>query len=392
MSPPAEPPGASSSGASAPDARPPGTAEARAPTPLGLLGPPAGRLALALAVGAAGGWTFDRLGLPLPWMLGAVCFSLAAALAGAPMAVPNGFRNGMLLVLGVLIGSGFTPDILAHVHQWAVSISLVLVYTVALTFGGAWFFRHAGGYSRLDAFFAGLPGGLAAVVFIGAEVGADLRRLSIVHSVRIVLVCFTIPFWIRLAEGVGVGAVQRSLTAWMPPGDALLLAACGIVGYFLARRLRLAAPFLLGPLILSGAVHLAGLTAAKPPGLLIVAAQVVVGSAIGCRFVGVALRRVLGTVGLGLASAALMVATAFAAAWGVHALTGLPYNAVLLALAPGGLPEMTLIALSLHIDLALVVSHHLVRVLFINIGVPLLYRLLFGRGGAAAPPPAPPDD
>jgi hypothetical protein len=78
-----------------------------------------------------------------------------------------------------------------------------------------------------------------------------------------------------------------------------------------------------------------------------------------------------------------MVASAFAMAWLLHRITGLPYNAVLLALAPGGLPEMTLIALSLHIDLALVVSHHLVRVLFINLAVPVLYRLLYGPAAAA---------
>jgi hypothetical protein len=359
------------------------------PTPARLVARLLGRLAMALALGGAGGWVFARLDFPLPWMLGAVCFTLVSALAGAPLEVPNGLRNGMLLILGVLIGSGFTPDILAHVHRWALSIALVLAYTVALAFGGAWFFRRLAGYGRTDAFFAGLPGGLAAVIFIGAEVGADLRRLSIIHSVRIVAVCFVIPFWIRFAEGVSAGAARRTGGLAMGLPDALLLTGCALVGYYTARRLKLAAPFLLGPLFLSAAAHLSGLTAAKPPGDLVIAAQVVVGSAIGCRFVGLALRRVLGTMGLGMASAALMVASAFAMAWAVHRLTGLPYNAVLLALAPGGLPEMTLIALSLHIDLALVVSHHLVRVLFINVGVPLLFRLLYGDPTPDAPTAAP---
>jgi hypothetical protein len=346
-----------------------------------VIGPPTFRLALALLLGTTGGAAFAWLGLPLPWMLGAVCVTLVAALSGAPLAVPNGVRNAMLLVLGVLIGGGFTPDILEHAHRWVVSISLTLVYTVLLTFAGAWFFRHLAGYGRTDAFFAGLPGGLAAVIFIGAEVGADLRRLSIIHSIRIVAVCFAIPVWIRFMDGAGAAVLSRAAAAPMSAVDALLLAASGVVGYLLARGARLAAPFLLGPLFLSAAVHLSGLTAAQPPGMLVVAAQVVVGSAIGCRFVGIALRRVLNTVGLGLVSAVLMVGSAFAAAWLLHRLTGLPYNAVLLAVAPGGLPEMTLIALSLHIDLALVVSHHLVRVLFINVGVPVLYRLFVARGG-----------
>lgn len=348
---------------------------------------PAGRLLLALALGTAGGSAFAWLGLPLPWMLGAVFATLPVALAGAPVDVPNGFRNTMLIVLGVLIGSGFSADIVQHLHRWAVSIALVLVYTMLLTVAGMAFFRRVAGYGRTDAFFAGLPGGLAAVIFIGAEVGADLRVLSVIHSVRIVVVCFAIPFWIRFTEGLGAaaGALRRAGGS-VGLADALLLVACGVVGYLLARRLRLAAPFLLGPLFLSAAVHLAGLTAAKPPGLLVVAAQVVVGSAIGCRFVGVSLRRVMGTLGLGLANAAIMVLTAFGAAWVVHRVTGLDYDAVLLALAPGGLPEMTLIALSLHIDLAMVVTHHLVRVLFINVGVPFLYRAFIAPAPETPPP------
>lgn len=363
-----------------PGTSPPGAAAApREVTPLQVLGRQAGRLALALALGTGGGWVFSALNLPLPWMLGAVCATLLASLAGVPLVLPNAFRNGMLLVLGVLVGSGFTPDVLAHAHRWAVSISLVLVYTMALTAAGAWFFRRLAGYSPVDAFFSGLPGGLAAVIFIGAEVGADLRKLSIVHSVRIVVVCFTIPFWIRFSEGLGAATAVRRFAGSVGVTDALLLIACAIGGYFLAKRLRLAAPYLLGPLIVSAALHLTGVTEARPPGLVVVAAQVVVGAAIGCRFVGISVRRVLGTLGLGLASAFLMVGSAFAMAWVVHWITALPYNAVLLALAPGGLPEMTLIALSLHIELALVVSHHLVRVLFINVGVPVLYRLIYGR-------------
>ncbi len=347
----------------------------------------AGRLALALALGSTGGWLFARLNLPLPWMLCAVCFTLVAALGGAPVVVPDAVRNGMLIVLGVLIGSGFSPEVLGQLHRWALSISLVLLYTVLLTFAGAAFFRRLAGFRPVDAFFAGLPGGLAAVVFIGADAGADLRRLSIVHSVRIVAVCFSIPFWVRYSEGLaGIVASRAGTTAAMDWPDALLLTACAGAGLYLARRARLSAPYLLGPMLLSATAHMTGLTAARPPSMLVVAAQVAIGSAIGCRFMGISLRRVLGTLGWGFAAALLMIGSAFAMAWLVHGATGLPYDAVLLALAPGGLPEMTLIALSLHIDLALVVSHHLVRVLFINVAVPVLFRLLYGAKAAAADP------
>jgi len=345
-------------------------------------------LLFALVLGAGGGMVFVWVGMPLPWMLGAVLATMIAAFSGAPIGVPNVFRNSMLVVLGVLIGSGFTPEILSLLPRWAISITGVLGFTILLVPLSYWFFRRVVGYRKVDAFFAGLPGGLAAVIFIGAEVGADLRKLSVIHSTRIVVVCFVIPVWIRLTDGT-----VRSVTAMprfqggLEGRDALVLVACGLVGYFVAARLRLPAPFMLGPLFFSAAAHMMGWTAAKPPVLLVVAAQVVVGSAIGCRFVGVSVRQVLGSVALGLVIAVVMLIGAFGMAFGLHKLTGLPFNAMLLALAPGGLPEMTLIALSLDIDLALVVSHHLARVLFINLAVPILARIVLRPEDMAGPQP-----
>jgi len=47
-----------------------------------------------------------------------------------------------------------------------------------------------------------------------------------------------------------------------------------------------------------------------------------------------------------------------------------------LAYAPGGLAEMSLIALALHADVAFVSSHHVVRILLIVTLAPLTFRLL----------------
>ena len=45
-------------------------------------------------------------------------------------------------------------------------------------------------------------------------------------------------------------------------------------------------------MLVSAAIHLAGLTAGKPPGVLIAAAQIVVGAALGSRFSGVRVSRI----------------------------------------------------------------------------------------------------
>ena len=72
----------------------------------------------------------------------------------------------------------------------------------------------------------------------------------------------------------------------------LLLDAClayASYGSLAARAIGMPAAFVMGPMILSAAVHLLGWSEARPPAFLIGLAQVVIGSAVGARFSGVAM-------------------------------------------------------------------------------------------------------
>ena len=69
------------------------------------------RFALTLPVAIAGGYAAFRLNLRLAWMLGAMLVVASGSLLGAPFAVPQSLRAVMLPVLGVMLGSSFTPDI-----------------------------------------------------------------------------------------------------------------------------------------------------------------------------------------------------------------------------------------------------------------------------------------
>ncbi len=51
-----------------------------------------------------------------------------------------------------------------------------------------------------------------------------------------------------------------------------------------------------------------------------------------------------------------------------------------LAYSPGGLTEMSLLALAMGQDVAFVTTIHLVRILLVIGGAALLWRLLAGRG------------
>ena len=347
-------------------------------------------LALALGLGAAGGWLFAEIRMPLPWMIGAMCATTIAALGHAPLAMPSSLRSLMIAVVGTMLGSAFTPEVMAGVALWAPSLVALLLYTVAVVAVAAPILARAPGFNAPSAFYAGVPGGFSEMVFMGEQSGGDERRMSLIHSVRILVTVLLIPLWFRLFHGYAPGT-SSGLGALAQLGlfDGAVLVLCAVVGFVAGRRLRLPAAPLLGPMLLSAAAHMAGLTSASPPAEAVNIAQIVLGAGVGTRFVGFEVRKVIGTMARGAAVTALMLALAIGAALGLERLTGLPFTGLILAFAPGGLAEMVLISLALGVDTAFVSVHHIVRMVFLVACAPLLFRLAekhLARMSQAAPP------
>lgn len=338
--------------------------------------PLAGRLSLALLIGAAGGGLFFWLDLPLPWMLGAMLATTLAAFAGAPVALPRPLRNGFVLIIGVMLGSAFTPDMLAAIPGWSAGVALLALYVPLTTILCYVFFRRAGGFGKVDSFFSAAPGGLNEMVIVGESYGGDARRIALVHTVRILIVVFLVPVYFRYFAGGYSQAARPEFGPWsIDARDAAILIAAGVAGWAFGRVVRLPAYHLIGPMAVSALVHLTGMTASKPPFYLVAVAQVVMGSAIGCRFVGVRLSNVGGTLLTGAAATLILLAVTalFTAVFG--SLVPVGRSALTLALAPGGLAEMTLVALALAVDSAFVSCMHLVRITFVIVLAPIAFRL-----------------
>jgi membrane AbrB-like protein len=161
--------------------------------------------------------------------------------------------------------------------------------------------------------------------------------------------------------------------------EAAILAAVAVVGSLAARWIGMPAAFVTGPMILSAAVHLLGWSEARPPAFLIGLAQVVIGSAVGARFSGVALRTILRVLVLSTGSTVVMIGLTMVFALILRNATDTSIQAVILAYAPGGLAEMSLVALAMAIDSAFVASHHVLRIMMIVIAAPLFFRRILGR-------------
>ena len=337
---------------------------------------------LTLALGAAGGWLFAQMRLPLAWMIGAMAVTTVLAIAGVRLHVPHWLRVLMTMVLGVLLGSAFTPALMDQVQRWPLSLAALLLYVALATAACYCWFRRLYGWDRVTAYYASAPGGFNEMVMLGAAAGGDDRRVALVHSSRVLFVVFAIPLWVQFTEDVQRGGSLAGVGLDSVSGfDLAVLCACALGGYAVARLLRLPASRLLGPMLASAAVHVAGITESAPPDVAVGSAQLVIGAAIGARFSGLPWRKVLGIMAASLGATVILLLITAVAALALAPVLGFGLAPVVLAFAPGGLAEMSLIALSLGVEVAFVATHHAVRILIIVTAAPLAFGWLERRSG-----------
>jgi membrane AbrB-like protein len=342
---------------------------------------PYGRFALALLLGGAGGWLFVQARLPLPWMLGSMVFCTIAALLRWPVAAPPVIRPPMTMVIGVMLGAGFKPDVVAQLPNWLPTILGLVLFMLACAVACVGYFRKVAGFDPVTAFFAGMPGGLLEMVTLGEEKGGDARIIALIHSARILLVVMTLPFIVQWIGGVPIGGNRVAGPSIMqtPLSAELILLGCGIAGIVLGHFLRLPAKFLLGPMVASAVVHVSGLSDSVPPFEIVNAAQLILGITIGCRFVGTAPRSILRVLALSVGSTVILLLLTLGFAWLVAKVSVHGHVPLILAYSPGGLAEMSLIALALHTEVAFVAAHHIIRVFLVMITAGPLFGLLIAR-------------
>jgi hypothetical protein len=337
----------------------------------------AGRILLGFAVALAGSLAFLQLALPLPWFLGALTFSLAASVLGAPIARPRQLSVPVRIVLGVAIGAAFSPALFARLDGMLVSLLVLVPFNLAIIWTGMRFFERMAGFDRPTAFFCAVPGGLTDMVSMAGDAGARQRTVVLVQATRITLIVFLLPFWLQLVEGHRIGGAVPKLVRIHELGavDALVLAAIGVAGWRIARALGLAGAPMVGPMILSGLAHAFGFTFAKVPIEVLIFAQVTLGLLLGAQFRGLTFAEFSGTMVWGLVFGTLLAAATGVLALAMARLTGFESTMLLIAYAPGGQSELNLLAIVLGLDVAFTALHHLCRLAIVIFGAQIVFAV-----------------
>ena len=337
------------------------------------------KLALTFIVALSGVGVFHWLSLPLPFLMGPIFACLLFAVCGGPLKVIGVLNNGMRTVLGVAVGATLTPVVLLSMTgMWQ---TLIMIPAVVFCIGivGVPYFRFVCGYNFATSYFAAMPGGLQDMLAFGEEAGANVRALSLIHATRVLFVVVLLPlllvhYWQVNLQNAPGKAIQDT-----PTLQLLLMLACALIGWRLAKRVGLFGASILGPLIAAALLSGFGVLTHRPPAEAIWLAQFFIGITVGANYAGITMSEIKQDVMAGIGFCVyLMMLTLFMLVI-IRYLNLADMKDALLAFSPGGQAELTVLALITGADIGFVVAHHIVRLVSVIVGAPLCLQWLKAR-------------
>ncbi len=335
-------------------------------------------LVLTYLISGLGVAVFMALALPLPWLLGPLMGCLIAALFGVPLKGTPRASMVMRTILGVAVGATITPALFAQMGSLIWTLLLMPPLVICIGAVGYPLFRRVFGFDHATAFYAAMPGGLQDMLLFGEEAGGDVRALSLIHATRVLIIVTALPFAFAYLYDVDMAQPVGAPFSAVPPRELVLLALAGLLGWWGAAKIGMFGASILGPLFLTAGLSLGDVIHHRPPAEAIQAAQFFIGFTVGVKYAGISWRelRIDVTAGAVFTVLSLLVSLVFAAA--VIRLGLLPFTEAVLAFSPGGQAEMAIVALVAGADAAVVVAHHLVRIVFVILGAPLVDRWFGG--------------
>jgi hypothetical protein len=353
-----------------------------------------------LLIAAAGGCALGFAGFPAGWLAGAIIAVSVTALAGRTMRVPDPLARVTYVIMGASLGSTVTPATLAGMARWPLSLVFLTFAMFGITAAVAIYLRAVHGWDRASAVLGSFPGALGTSLVLAVEVGADVRAVAVVQTVRVAGLAIILPAGLAAMGFAGAPLVRPNAATLAHPGPLIVLIAVAGAVAFLVQWLGMPGGLIFGAMIASAVLHGAGIVTVTLPVWLSVTSFIILGGLTGTRFgnTDVRLLRHLAGAALGAFAVANVVAFSFAlvSAW----LLTLPSGGVVLAYAPGAIDAMMILALALHLDPAFVGAHHLARFVMVLLAMPIIVRFIqrakgedeedsAAAGAAQAPAPQP---
>jgi membrane AbrB-like protein len=341
----------------------------------------AAKWALLVAATVAVTVPLTMVGVPSAALFAALIVGVALALPSlAPSRVPRPAGIAAQGVLGVYIGTMVHSDAVSALGpDWPIVIIVAVATLVLSIVAGALLGLHRD-VSPLTGSLALVAGGASGLVAIARELGGDDRVVAVVQYLRVALVTASMPVVVTLIYHAdrthhAAASTQTDSAPWY--FSVALMAVLVLVGAAGGRLFHLPGAGLLGPLALTVALQISGLSfGLSVPNVLVQVGYMVIGWQAGVVFTRESLRAV-GRM-LPAAIALIVVLGVATAGFGVLLadIAGKTPLEGYLATSPGGVYAVLAIAVETGSGVTFIIAAQVLRVLLMLFTAPLLARLV----------------
>ena len=256
---------------------------------------------LSIFLAVIGGLLADKIGIPLPWMLGPL-FTIGFFCAiKIEIKLPKKPLPLARALLGCVIGTNFTNEIFININQIGKSLVLLPFFVIFMVFCTYLILKKIMKYDKKTSLIGSMPGGLNEMVLLTSEIGGKERTVTLLNTTRIIIVVTIVSILTHLFADNSINETSENFY-FSHLNDLFYIFLISIIGFFIGKTGSLPGYSIIGPMLLSSFLHAFDIINITPNIILIIVLQIYLGSNLGLYFKGIKLNEFLRPIKAGILS------------------------------------------------------------------------------------------
>ena len=318
----------------------------------------------------------EYFNVPLAWMLGPMIAISIAALMGLKVVMPKLALSGILIILGLYIGTYIDQNLINQMANWIWTTIIMFFYILVSIIIVSKYLQKFSGYNKKTSIFSAAPGALGPLLILAEYENSDLSQVATSHLIRLIIIIIIFPFIIVNYSNSDPIVLEKFNYMDQNHFNLIILIIGSIILILLFDKIKVPAALLSGTLVASGILQVSDIATYKLPEFSINFCLLILGASVGCRFAEKTIKEVASNTFHSFIATSLLVLLGLIAAYVATFFVDNNFLTLVLSFCPGGIYEVAVIAIAFELEPDFVSFHHIIRLLFILFTVPLILRLI----------------
>jgi len=318
----------------------------------------------------------EYFNIPLAWFVGPMVITSVAALSGIKVIMPKIVLSFILIILGLHIGNYIDQNLFNQIINWVWTSIIMLIYIIICMIVVAKYLQKFANYDEKASIFSAAPGALGPLMILAENAKTDLSQVATSHLIRLIIIITVIPFIIVNNTNTETLLIDDFDYIAQNHINLILLIIASLFFIFVFDKIKIPAALLSGTLFASGLLQITDIASYKLPDETINFCLLILGASVGCRFAEKTVKEIANNSLHSIVATTILVVLGLIAAYVATFFVDTNILTLILSFSPGGIYEVAVIAIAFDLDPDFVAFHHIIRLLFILLTVPVFLRIL----------------